>query len=68
MQWQAIPGWQINAQAPDGSVLAPGKPITQVLYLLNLNNAPFQLTVKVAYKYGTQPLTESGTITTLPRP
>jgi hypothetical protein len=67
-QWQATPGWQINAQAPDGNVVAPGKPVSQVLYLLNLNNAPFQLNVKVAYKYGAQPLTEAGTITALPRP
>ena len=62
------PGWQINQQHPDGNILNPvgGKPISQVIYLLNMNNSPFQMQLKAQYKFGTQPLSEVGVIRTLP--
>ncbi|OHT15219.1 Adaptin N terminal region family protein [Tritrichomonas foetus] len=63
-------GWQIKAQPPDRSVLGPkgSPPITQVLYLLNMNNAPFQIQTKVSFKFGTQPINETGVISVLPPP
>jgi hypothetical protein len=67
-QFQVTPGWKINAQPPDGNVLAPGKSVAQVLYLVNTVNTPFQLNLRIAYKFGAQPLMENGTITSLPRP
>ncbi|KAK8882757.1 AP-1 complex subunit gamma-1 [Tritrichomonas musculus] len=65
---QLPPGWQVNQQQPDGNVLNPvgEKPVSQVLYLLNMNNSPFQMQLKVQYKYGTQPLSEVGVIRALP--
>jgi hypothetical protein len=68
MQFQVVPGWQLTANAPDGNVIAPGKAISQVLYLLNVTNTPFQITIKITYKYGTQPLSEVASITWLPQP
>ena len=60
-------GWQIKAQPPDRNVLVPqGPPISQVIYLLNMNNSPFSLQVKVTYKFGSQPLTETFVINSLP--
>jgi hypothetical protein len=66
-EYQIQPGWQVNAQAADGSVLeAHGSPpIAQVLYLLNQTNGPFSLHVRVSYRFGSQPLQETGTITSL---
>ena len=70
LAFNASPGWQLNAQPPDGSVLLPNreKPISQILYLMNSTNAPFQLQVKATYRFGSQPLSEIGVITTLPPP
>jgi hypothetical protein len=68
LQCQVTPGWQMNPQPPDGNVVAPGKPVSQVIYLINTTNAPFLLNVRASYKFGAQPLTEAGSITTLPRP
>lgn len=66
--FQVAPGWQLNAQPPDQTVLQPsgGAPITQVLYLFNMNNSPFQMHVQTSYKFGSQPLTENGIIRILP--
>ncbi|KAK8900240.1 AP-1 complex subunit gamma-1 [Tritrichomonas musculus] len=63
-------GWQINPQPPDRSSLLPkgGTPTTQIVYLLNMNNAPFQIQTKATYKFGSQPLTEKGVITKIPPP
>ena len=61
-------GWQLKVQPADGNQLSPlgGKPISQILYLLNANNAPFQLQVRLKYRYGMQPLSETGIIQVLP--
>ena len=67
--YNILPGWKLNAQPPNGSVLSPlgGKPVCQVLYLLHENNnSPFQLQLKAQYKYGSQPLSETATIRSLP--
>lgn len=63
-------GWQINPQPSDRNCLLPkgGVPTTQIVYLLNMNNAPFQIQIKATYKFGSQPLTEKGVITKLPPP
>jgi hypothetical protein len=68
MEFQAVPGWKVSPQRPDGSVLPPAGQgrIAQVVYLLNMNNAPFQMQIKVAYKFGAQPLSGVGTVTSLP--
>lgn len=65
---QMNPGWQINQQQPDGNILNPvgGKPVSQVVYLLNMNNSPFQMQLKAQYKFGMQPLSEIGVIKALP--
>jgi hypothetical protein len=62
--WSAPTDFKFQCQATAGRKrrrTAP--PPSQVLSLLNLNNMPFPLNVKVVYKYGGQPLNESGTIT-----
>lgn len=63
-------GWQINVQPPDRTFLLPkgNAPTTQIVYLMNLNNSPFQLQTKVTYKFGSQPLTETGVINRIPQP
>ena len=70
LSFNISPGWQMNIQPADGSVLLPNKqkPVSQILYLMNATNAPFQLQVKATYKFGSQPLSEVGAITTLPPP
>ena len=68
MEYRVGPGWQLNTQKPDGNVLTTNKPIQQILYLLNQTNAPFQLHFKATYRYGSQPLSEVGTITSMPTP
>ena len=62
-------GWQINVQKADGNQLMPvgGRPVIQIVYLLNANKAPFQLQLRAKYKFGTQPLTENITIKTMPQ-
>jgi hypothetical protein len=68
LDYRALPGWQLSTQPLSGSVLEPGTPIMQVLGLVNANNSPFQLTLTASYKYGAQPLTETGVIKALPPP
>lgn len=68
MDYRVGPGWQLNIQRPDGNVLTTEKPITQIVYLLNQTNAPFQLNFKATYKFGSQPLSEVGVITSIPSP
>ena len=66
--YKITPGWQINAQSIDGHVLAGkgGKPLAQIVYLLNQTNAQFSMQVRVSYKFGSQPLTETCVISILP--
>jgi len=61
-------GWQVMAQAMDGSALQPrgGRPLAQVLYLLDRTGAAFSLRVRAAYRLGSQPLSTSGVIARLP--
>lgn len=68
-EYQAGPGWQINIKPSDGNVLPPmgGQPITQIVYVFNMNNTPFLLQVRASYKFGSQPLTENGSIRVLPQ-
>jgi hypothetical protein len=68
MEFRIVPGWTLHPQPPDRSVLAPagGPPVSQVVYLTNLNNGPFQMHVRFAYRFGAQPLSEAATVTTLP--
>jgi hypothetical protein len=67
-EFQLQPGWQVNVQPADRNVLPPAGsgPISQTLYLFNMNNSPFQMHVKTAYKFGSQPLTENSVISALP--
>ena len=67
-EYAVAPGWQINVRPADGKDLMPlgGKPITQIVYLMNSSNAPFQLQVRITLRYGMQPLTETGVIRALP--
>ena len=66
--YKITPGWQINVQSIDGHVLAGkgGKPLSQIVYLLNQTNAKFSMQVRVSYKFGSQPLTENCIISILP--
>jgi hypothetical protein len=68
MDFQVSGGWQVRPQRPDGATLPPAGQgrLTQVLFLLNLTNAPFQMQIKVAYRYGTLPVSASGTVAHLP--
>ena len=66
-EYHIQPGWQIQAQPPDGNVMKPkgSPPTTQVLFLNNQTNAPFHLQVRVSYNFGSQPIKEQGVITSL---
>jgi hypothetical protein len=68
LEFNAVPGWQLKPPPMQPVVLQPGRqnPLSVVLYLINLNNAPFQLQVKASYRFGAQPLTETAAITRLP--
>jgi hypothetical protein len=46
IQLQVIPWWQLSVNKPDGTALVGGRAITQVLFLVNLNNTRFQLNIK----------------------
>lgn len=67
-EYSVTPGWQINVRPADGKQLMPlgGAPITQLVYLMNANNAPFQLQVRFSLRFGMQPLSETGVIRALP--
>jgi len=64
IEFQPSHGWKIMAQPADSTVLeaAGGKPISQLLYLLNQTQAPFAIQIKASYRYGSQPITETGVI------
>ena len=69
IEFQPSVGWKVNPQPPDSKDLMPAgtqKPISQLVYLLNMNNSPFQLRLKITYKFGSQPLKCEGTVSTLP--
>jgi hypothetical protein len=68
IELQMPPGWQVRIQPADKNVLAPagGAPISQIVYLLNLNNSPFQLQLKASYRFGSQPLTSNAALSQLP--
>jgi hypothetical protein len=68
MEFNPTPGWRISIKPPDKTVLPPAGAgaLSQTLYLMNLTNAPFQMQVRVSYRFGAQPVTEVGTITRLP--
>jgi hypothetical protein len=61
-------GWQIKVEPANGNQVGPvgQRPVCQVVYLLNLNNAPFQMQVKVGYRYGSQPLSDVGVVRWVP--
>jgi hypothetical protein len=67
VEYQIQPGWQLNAQPADGNILESrgSSPLTQILYLFNQTNAPFSLHIRVSYLFGSQPLRETGTITSM---
>ena len=64
LEYNVARGWKIMIQPADGNRLQPmgGRPIQQTLYLLNENGAPFGLQIRANYKFGSQPLTETGTL------
>ena len=64
LEYNIARGWKLMVQPPDGNKLAPvgGKPISQTLFLLNEVGAPFGLQIRTNYRYGSQPLTETGTL------
>lgn len=69
IEFQPSVGWKVNHQPPDSKDLLPAtsqKPISQLVYLLNMNNSPFQLRLKITYKFGSQPLNFEGIVSTLP--
>lgn len=67
MEFQMRPGWQVQVQPPSSAVLLPSDqpPLTQVLYLFNQNNSPFGLQIKFTYKFGSQPINETGVINSI---
>lgn len=66
--YKVTPGWQLNVQPMTENVLAPkgGRPISQILCLLNQTNAPFSMQLRASYRFGSQPLTETCVISRLP--
>lgn len=66
-EFRISPSWQIQAQPLDSQVMKPkgSQPTTQIVFLNNLANAPFNLQIKVSYYFGSQPLSENGVITSL---
>jgi hypothetical protein len=70
LQFTAAPGWKAAPQPVPPAVLAPARqnPLSVIVYLANMNNAPFTLYVTASYKFGAQPFTERGTISRLPPP
>lgn len=66
-QYRLQPGWQMQDKPITGSILLPkgSQPLTQILYLNNLNNSQFNLQIKVDYYYGSQPLSETGVLSSL---
>jgi hypothetical protein len=68
VEYQVAPGWQMKVEPADGGNLmrVGGKPISQVIYLMNMNNAAFQLQMKASYRYGAQPLCDVGVCKRLP--
>ena len=69
LEFQESPGWKISVMAPSSNILLPsgGPPITQVIYLLDMNMSPFSIRITFSYLYGTQPINETSIITTLPQ-
>lgn len=65
--YQVNPGWKINIQKPDGNQVFPfgGKALTQVLYLLKETNIDVQIRTNLSFKFGSQPITETGIIKSL---
>jgi hypothetical protein len=68
LEFHAAPGWQLKPPPMRPVVLQPGRqnPLSVVLYLADLTNAPFQLQVRASYRFRAQPLTETAAITRLP--
>jgi hypothetical protein len=68
MEFNPTPGWRISIKPPDKTALPPAGAglLSQTVYLMNLTNAPFQMQVKVSYRFGAQPVSEVGTFTRLP--
>jgi hypothetical protein len=64
LEYNIARGWKIMVQPADGNKLPPmgGRPIQQTLYLLNEVGAPFGLQIRANYRFGSQPLTETGTL------
>jgi hypothetical protein len=65
---QMQPGWQVQVQPANGNALAPagGPALSQTVYLLNMNNSPFQMQIKASYRFGSQPLSASAVVSRLP--
>jgi hypothetical protein len=70
LQVTAAPGWKAAPQPMAPAALAPNRqsPLSVIVHLVNMNNAPFALYVTASYKFGAQPVTERGTISRLPPP
>ena len=68
VEYQVPAGWKINVQPAAMRVLAPagGQPFSQLVYLMNSANAPFQMRMKISYKFGMQPINEAVVINVMP--
>jgi hypothetical protein len=68
MEFNPTPGWRLSVKPADKPMVPPAGQgaLSQTLYLMNMNNSPFQLHIKTSYRYGAQPFSELGTVTRLP--
>jgi hypothetical protein len=68
VDYNATVGWQTQIAPLSGNRVGPvgGPSVSQVVYVNNLNNSPFQLQVQMRYRFGAQPLSANGVIGTLP--
>lgn len=65
--FQPSRGWQLKNQPQDGNVIGANysKPVSVVIFLFNQAGTPFGLNVKLAYNFGSQPVTETCVINKL---
>jgi hypothetical protein len=68
VEYQVSADWQMTVQPADGVDLMAvgGRPVAQVVFLFNALGNPLQLQVRMRYRYGTQPLSGTAVIRSLP--
>lgn len=68
VEYQVAAGWKLKVDPAQARQLMPagGAPYSQVVYLLNGANSPFQLRMKLSYKFGMQPLSDAVVINVMP--